>query len=129
MPPSKRWPKLVLTAVPVLIVIAGAGVRTYESFQPETKKAIRLVKESNSRKENFTIQQYLYTTVYHRADIGEALTIEGWRASPSAESAEETVVDFVYRDSEGTHVATWSANVSKKSVAPKSEPARDLSWH
>src|SRR5262245_45056982 len=127
MIPQKLWPRLVLIVVPVLIVIVGGGVRTYEGLQPETKKAIRLVKESNSRKENFTIQQYLYTTVYHRADLGEALAIEGWRASPSAESAEETVVDFVYRDSEGTHVATWSANVSKKSVAPRNDAARDLS--
>jgi|SRR5215813_11537518 len=126
---SGRWPKLVLIAVPIIIVLVGAGTRMYESLQPNTKKAIRLVQESNSRKENFTIQQYLYTTVYHRMDRGEAITIDGWHASVRPGSTEEADVDFVYRDKDGVHVASWSANLTKGSVDAKNDAARDLSWH
>ncbi|HMG34455.1 MAG TPA: hypothetical protein VKM94_10995 [Blastocatellia bacterium] len=126
---SGRWPKLVLIAVPIIIVLVGAGTRMYESLQPNTKKAIRLVQESNSRKENFTIQQYLYTTVYHRMDRGEAITIDGWHASVRPGSTEEADVDFVYRDKHGVHVASWSANLTKGSVDAKNDAARDLSWH
>ncbi len=76
-----NWPKLVFILVPVLIVTVDAVVLVHERVQGETEKAIRLVRESSSRKENFTVQQYLYTTVYHRKGRGEAIMIEGWRAT------------------------------------------------
>src|SRR5258705_10340029 len=103
-----NWPRLVFIFVPLLIVIVDAVVLVGERVQPDTEMAVRLVKESNSRKENFTLQQYLYLTVYHRKRSGEPITIEGWRATESAEPGNSTTVEFVYGDSSGNHVALWA---------------------
>lgn len=123
-----EWPKLVFIFVPIVIVTVDAMVLVRERLRPDAQKAIRLVKESNSRKENFTVQQYLYVTVYHRRDIGEAPTIGGWRAE-SPEPGAQFIVDFTYADSSGNHVATWEANLKDGTVIPKNEAALDLSWH
>lgn len=123
------WPKLVFILVPALIISVDAFVLVRESRQSPTEKAIRLVKESNSRKENFTVQQYLYTTVYYRRDRGEAITIGGWRAPASSEPDAPNVVEFSYSDSSGEHVAVWEADLKDKTVTPKNESSLDLSWH
>lgn len=124
-----NWPRLVFIFVPLLIVIVDAVVLVGERVQPGTEKAVRLVKESNSRKENFTLQQYLYTTVYHRKRSGEPITIEGWRGTPSAEPDTSITVEFSYSDSSGNHVAIWEANLKAGTVTPKNEAALDISWH
>jgi hypothetical protein len=124
-----NWPRLVFIFVPLLIVIVDAVVLVGERVQPDTEKAIRLVKESNSRKENFTLQQYLYITVYHRKASGETINIEGWRAAVSAEPGNSTTVEFSYEDSSGNHVAVWEANLKVGTVTPKNEAALDRSWH
>jgi len=116
----------VFIAIPLLVVSADCVVLLSERFQTESQKAIRLVKESNSRKENFTVQQYLYTTVYHRLSRGEAVTIDGWRTSKSDESLQ---VEFTYADSAGIHFAAWEADLSLGKVTPRNETAVDLSWH
>ncbi|MEK6321682.1 MAG: hypothetical protein AABN33_08360 [Acidobacteriota bacterium] len=123
------WPKLVFILVPVFIVTVDAVVLVHERLQPETQKAIRLVKESSSRKENFTVQQYLSTTVYHRKGNGEALTIEGWRAARLPELDASMSVEFSYSDSDGRHIASWEANLKLGKVTPKNEAALDLAWH
>jgi hypothetical protein len=125
---ADNWPKIVLLTAPLLIVIVAGSMLIYETLQPETKKAIRLVQESNSRKENFTVQQYLYSTVYYRQDKGEPVTIEGWRAD-KPEDEHDVSVEFAYSDSLGRHVATWKANVKQGSVVAQNDAARDLSWH
>jgi hypothetical protein len=124
-----NWPRLVFIFVPLLIVIVDAVVLVGERRQPDAEKAVRLVKESNSRKENFTVQQYLYTTVYHRKRSGEAITIEGWRATASAEPGPLITVEFSYADSTGDHVAIWEASLQAGTVTAKNEAALDLSWH
>src|SRR5215813_3258010 len=124
-----NWPKLVFICVPLLIVAVDVVVLVSERRQPDTQKAIRLVKESNSRKENFTVQQYLYTTVYHRKSNGEAITIDGWRATPSSDNADSMSVEFTYTDSTGEHAAVWEANLADGKVSPKNAPALELSWH
>jgi hypothetical protein len=124
-----NWPKLALIFVPLLIVAVDAVVLVGERLQPDTEKAIRLVKESNSRKENFTVQQYLYTTVYHRKNRGEAIVIEGWHAAPSTQADSSMAVEFRYTDSTGNHVAIWEAILQAGTVTPKNEAALDLSWH
>ena len=124
-----NWPRLVFIFVPLLIVIVDAVVLVGERVQPDTEKAVRLVKESNSRKENFTLQQYLYTTVYHRRTSGEPITIEGWRGTSSAEPGTPITVEFSYSDSSGNHVAIWEANLKTGTVTPKNEAALDISWH
>ena len=122
------WPKLVLVGVPLGIIVVAGGLMMAEHLQTDADKAIRLVKESNSRKENFTVQQYLYFTVYHRRDQGEAITIEGWRAEP-AQPAAPINVEFSYTDGEGRHIATWQASVREGRVTPRNETASDISWH
>jgi len=123
-----NWPRLVFIFVPLLILIVDAVVLVGERVQPDTEKAVRLVKESNSRKENFTLQQYLYITVYHRKRSGESITIEGWRATASAEPGNSTTVEFSYADSSGNHVAKWDADLKARTVTPKNEAALDLAW-
>ncbi len=125
----RNWPKLVFIVVPLLIVAVDTVVLVGERLAPETQKAIRLVKESNSRKENFTVQQYLYTTVYHRKNKGEPITIEGWRATPSPEPGAPMIVEFSYVDTNGRHVATWEADLASGAVTHKNAVALDLSWH
>lgn len=123
------WPKLVFIVLPVLIVTVDAFVLLRERRQPQTEKAIRLVKESNSRKENFTVQQYLYSTVYYRRDQGEEISIGGWRASSPAQPDEPIAVEFSYADSSGGHVAIWEASLKDGTVGARNEAALDLSWH
>ena len=122
------WPKLVLAGVPLAIIVVVSGLMMAEHLQSDADKAIRLVKESNSRKENFTVQQYLYFTVYHRRDQGEAITIEGWRAGPTQPAA-PIKVEFSYTDGEGRHIAIWEAIVQEGRVTPRNEIASDISWH
>ena len=124
-----NWPRLVFILVPLLIVMVDAVVLVAEHLQPDTEKAVRLVRESHSRKENFTIQQYLYATIYHRKAGGEPITIEGWRATPSVETEGPSIVEFSYTDSRGRHVAKWEAILKDGSVTPKNEAALDFSWH
>src|SRR5689334_5468263 len=99
------WPTLVFILVPVLIITVDVVVLVNERFKPDSQKAVRLVKESGSRKENFTVQQYLYTTVYHRKATGEAISIDGWRVSAEGQRGVPITVEFSYSDSSGRHVA------------------------
>ena len=122
-----NWPKLVFIFVPLCIVAVDAAVLVHERYRPETEKAIRMVRDSVSRKESFTVQQYLYATVYHRKIAGEKISIEGWRAE-KPEGEAYVVVEFIFSDADGSHVATWHADVGKRTVAPQDQLARDLSW-
>jgi hypothetical protein len=124
-----NWPKIAFIYLPLLIVVSAATVRVCEQHQPDTNKAIRLVRESNSRKENFTVQQYLYSTVFYRQRQGEPVQIDGWRANISPDPAGAIIVQFSYSDSSGPHVATWEASVKAGQATPLNDAARDLSWH
>lgn len=124
-----NWPRLVFIVVPLLIVTVDGVVLVSERLQPATEKAIRLVKESSSRKENFMVQQYLYTTVYHRQSAGEPVSIEGWRAESPFEAGGPITVEFSYADAVGRHVAVWEANLASGKVTPKNQTALELSWH
>jgi len=124
-----NWPKLALVYLPLLIVTAAATLLVREQLQPETDKAIRLVRESNSRKENFTVQQYLYSTVFYRQRQGEPIRIDGWRAAPAPASTGAIIVEFSYSDGGGPHVATWEADVKAGRTTPLDDAARGLSWH
>ena len=125
----RNWPNLVFIFLPLTIITVDAAVMISEGLDDETAKATRLVKESRSRKENFTVQQYLYTTVYYHKDKGEAIDIDGWRAEqPSGPGTAVTVV-FSYRDSHGQHVATWEADLNTRKVIPQDETASNLSWY
>lgn len=123
------WPKLVLIGVPICIVIVDGALLLNEYRQPDEFKAIRLVRESTSRKENFTVQQLLYVTVYNRKRNGEQIDIQGWKAERPEGSQRMFVVEFGFRDNKGDHAARWSANPHTGNVLPLNDLARDLSWH
>jgi hypothetical protein len=123
-----NWTKLVFVVLPICIVVIDAAILFAEWRQSDSQKAIRLVKESKSRKENFTVQQYLYATIYHRRDKGAAIVIEGWGAEADAEAADKFSITFTYTDSNGQHTALWQADVKGKKVIPKNQQAGDLSW-
>jgi hypothetical protein len=122
-----NWPRLVFILVPFSIIAVDAVMLVAEHLQPDSAKAIRLVRESSSRKENFTVQQYLYATVYHRTEQGEPVTIEGWHTSET--DSDGMMVEFRYTDSSGSHVATWQADLERCTVTAKNETAVELSWH
>ena len=123
-----NWPRLTFVYLPLLIAIAAAGVLVHEQRQPDTVKAIRLVRENNSRKENFTIQQYLYSTVFYRQRQGEPLQIEGWHAAETS-TPDPITVEFSYSDAAGRHTASWGVDWRAGSVRPLNDNARELSWH
>ncbi|HEX5733495.1 MAG TPA: hypothetical protein VF131_11735 [Blastocatellia bacterium] len=124
-----RWPKLVFILVPLTIITVDAAVMISEGLEPETEKATRLVKESRSRKENFTVQQYLYATVYYRKDKGETIEIHGWRAEQTSGPGTAVNVTFSYSDSQSPHVATWQVDLKTRKVIPQDESASNVSWH
>lgn len=124
-----NWPKLVFIFVPLIIAAISASVMAIEYLKPDTEKAIRLVKESPSRKEGFSVQQYLYATLYHEKDHGAAIEIAGWRAEPSTDANAPIVVVFSYRDQKGWHVARWGVNLEMNKLSPLDEISGDLSWH
>jgi Tfp pilus assembly protein PilV len=124
----RNWTKIVFIVLPLCIVVIDAAILFAEWRQPDSQKAIRFVKESKSRKENFTVQQYLYATIYHRKDKGEAITIEGWNAQPDTTSEGKFSISFTYTDPNGQHTAIWGADVKEKKVAPQNQEASDLSW-
>ena len=124
-----NWPRLVFILLPLTIATVDAAVLISEGLETESARAIRLVKESRSRKENFTVQQYLYTTVYYRKDKGEAIIIHGWQAEQPSGTGTPVTVAFSYSDSKGEHVATWEADLASRDVIPQDEAANNLSWH
>lgn len=123
-----NWPKIAFICIPICIVTVNAAVLLSEHLQSDAEKAIRLVRESNSRKENFTVQQYLYSTVYYLKNKGEAIEIEGWRAA-APDSDSPITVEFSYRDADGRHTASWEARIREAKVTPVNDSARDISWH
>jgi hypothetical protein len=126
---SNNWPRIALLYLPLLIIAVDAAVLISEHLRPENEQAIRLVRESNSRKENFTVQQYLYSTVYNRKGKGNLIEIEGWRAGETSDPDLPLTVEFSYTDAGGRHTALWGANLKEGKVTPQNEEARDLSWH
>jgi predicted nucleic acid-binding protein len=124
----RNWPKFVFLYLPLCIITIDAGVLIYEYLRPDSEKAVRLVRESISRKQGFTVQQLLYATVYHRKRSGESIEIEGWRVERSAESKASFMVQFSFANAAGRHVGIWSVDIATGSIAPQNDMASDLSW-
>ncbi|HVF88456.1 MAG TPA: hypothetical protein VNH22_00220 [Blastocatellia bacterium] len=123
------WPFLAFILVPVVVAVVDAAVLINEQRQSETEKAIRLVRESKSRKENFTVQQYLYTTVYYRKSQGEDVAINGWSAEQPSGPGTPFIVEFSFTDGDGRRSARWRVQPGDKVAIPLDEVAGDLSWH
>jgi len=124
-----KWPIIAFILVPLAVAAVDAAVLITEHRQSETEKAIRLVRESKSRKENFTVQQYLYTTVYHRKNQGENLTINGWEAEQAFGPGTPVIVEFSFVDNDGRHAARWRVEPGNKNAIPLDEAANEISWH
>ena len=124
-----HWSRLAIILIPIVIVAVDALVLIREHLEPPAQKAIRMVRESNSRKENFTVQQYLYSTVYHRKSTGESIVIDGWRAIPQTGASDSITVEFRYSDSTGEHAPSWDVGLKDGKVRPKNDQALELSWH
>jgi hypothetical protein len=119
---------LVLIAAALLLIVFEGSVVLVEQAQPETERSLRLVKESSSRIENFTIQQYLYTTVYHRRQAGKSIAISGWRAEQADGPDSAVMVEFSFAEDGAMHTATWVVDAASGRVTPKDRAARDMSW-
>jgi hypothetical protein len=122
----KNWYKFALIIVPLVILIISTTSAIIDWRQPDSQKALRLVRESKSRKENFTVQQYLYATVYYRKDNGEPITINGWDVETL--TASQFLISFTYTDGGVEHCARWETNLKEKKVTPKNQDSIDLSW-
>jgi hypothetical protein len=127
-PGRKLWPTVTLIALPICIIVVDAAVILKERSQSPGEVALRIVKESVSRKENFTVQQYLYATIYHRKDAGEGIQILGWAAHEPATGSNQVVVTFTYSDGGTAKVAVWDVDLDKRKVSPTNDAARELSW-
>ena len=123
-----NWPKYVFLYLPLCIIALDAGILVYEHLRPDSEKAIRLVRESISRKQGFTVQQLLYATVYHRKKNGESIDIGGWQVERSTESKSSFRTQFSFADAAGRHVAVWNVDIESGSIAPQDEIASNLSW-
>jgi len=123
-----NWPKFAFLVIPLLIIVVDAAVIIDERTDSDAEKAIRLVRENRSRKENFTVQQYLYMTVYHRQDEGERISIEGWRAEQRAELGKFFVVSFTFSEGDTERVALWNVDLESKQIAAMNDYARNISW-
>jgi hypothetical protein len=118
----------VLIAIPVLVMTMDAAVLIYRGHRPGTDKAISLVQTSSSRIENFTVQQYLYATLFERRTRGDDIVIEGWRAWQEAGNTSSATVEFDFRSNGLLHNAVWGVNLSAETVTATTEDARKLSW-
>jgi hypothetical protein len=131
-PPGRRrlqrlsW--LVLLAPPLALVIVDGSMAILNWSKAPTDKAISLVKSSSSRIENFTVQQYLYSTLYDKKEKGADVTIEGWRAEQQPGSDRLLTVEFNYTDEHRPHTAVWEVDLAADKVTPRNEDALDLSW-
>jgi hypothetical protein len=124
------WPRVVLVAIPLGLIVVDAFVIMGERTQPDTELAIRLVKESASKKENFTVQQYLYTTLYHRRDKGEDVGVTGWDASEVAGGERRSVeVRFRFSEAGEPRVATWEVDLTDRKIKSRDDSAKELSWN
>jgi hypothetical protein len=125
---ARRWPRLAFVAlVAICLILAEAAVVFLERPRTEADKAIRLVQESSSRIENFTIQQYLYTTVYKQKDDGAPVTIGGWRAEQPDGPNTAVRVEFSFTERGVLEAAVWE--VASGHVKPENQAARDWSWN
>jgi hypothetical protein len=119
---------LVLLGPPLALAIVDASMTIVNWSRPNTEKAIRLVQSSSSRIENFTVQQYLYSTLYDRKEKGADVTIDGWRAEQQPGSGTLLTVEFDFTDEHRPHAAVWEVDLPANKVTPTNEDARNLSW-
>jgi hypothetical protein len=117
-----------LIAIPVVVFLVDAVVLISERLDSDGEKAIRIVKESSSRKENFTVQQHLYSTIYHRADQGDHIQIAGWQAKQLSGDGSPILVEFGYKESGAARVAEWEVDLDSGKSTPLNQTASGLSW-
>ena len=120
--------KITLIGLPLLVITMDTAVLLHSRGRRETDKAISLVQTSSSRIENFTVQQYLYATLYEGRKRGASVIIEGWRAWQDPGDEHSATVEFDFKSGGLMRSAVWHVNISTKGVTARTEEARNLSW-
>ncbi|HEY6328807.1 MAG TPA: hypothetical protein VI756_05685 [Blastocatellia bacterium] len=120
--------KLILILIPIGVVALDAALMINRTREKDPERAVRLVMESKSRIESFNIQQYLDSTLYHRHDIGENVSIEGWRAEAPATGEGPVTVEFVYTENGVAKDAKWEVDLKAGTISTENEEAAALSW-
>lgn len=120
------WASVVLVLVPLLIACIDVASLLRRHVEPPTKRAIWAVKDSSSRIESFSVQQYLYSTLYQGNESGAKLQVVGWSAN--ARDQRVTEVEFAYSEGAASHTARWSVDGATGRVQPENDDARNLSW-
>jgi hypothetical protein len=123
---TKNWAKVVLLFLPLSIAALDLAAIVSEHLQPETEKAIRLVKESASRKENFTVEHYLYSIL--QGDRGDDFKVEGWRANRQGGPETPITVEFDYTKGGVRHALLWEVDLKAQKVKPITQEADYISW-
>lgn len=123
-----EWPAPILILVPLLIGVADSAILLGRRAEPVPDKAIRLVKESSSPIESFSIQQYLNGTLYYRKERDSSIRIQGWTAHATPEVAGRVSVEFGYSEGAAIHLAHWNVDVATRKVSPDNADAASLSW-
>jgi hypothetical protein len=118
----------VLTLVPIFIAVTDAAIVLGRRVEPATEKAIRIVKESSSPIESFSIEQYLNGTLYYRGQRDSNVRIQGWTAHTIPEVVGKVSVEFGYSEGATTHLAHWTVNVPTRKVNADNADAAALSW-
>jgi hypothetical protein len=126
--PRFNWGKFTLIFLPLSIAILDVAVVRHERLQPETQKAIRLVKESASRKENFTIQHYIYSIIYYQRSRDNDLTVEGWKADQPGGPGTPVNVEFDYTLGGVRHALIWEVDLASQKAKSKNQEADYVSW-
>jgi hypothetical protein len=119
-----NWPKVALVYLPLCLVAANVVALILEDSQEDPGKAIRLVREQPSIKENFTVQQYLYLTAYRRGD-----RVMGWNASQGGGPGSPVTVEFRFIEGGKLQAAIWEVYVKEEKIVPKNELARSICWN
>jgi hypothetical protein len=123
-----RLAKIMLIGAPLLVMMVDAVVLIHRGHRSEADKAIALVQTSSSRIENFTVQQYLYATLFERKRLGDDIVIEGWRVWQEPGNRNSATVEFDFRSNGLLHNAAWGVSLSAETVTATTEDARNLSW-
>jgi hypothetical protein len=125
---NARLAQITLIGLPLLVMTTDAAVLVHHGGRPATDKAISLVQTSSSRIENFTVQQYLYATLFESKRRGVQVTIEGWRAWQDHGDEHSAKVEFDFKREGKPHAALWDVDISTDKVTARTEDARNLSW-
>jgi len=120
--------KIAIIGPALLLVAVDATLVIYRRTRPDALKAIWVVKGSSSPIENFTVEQYIDSTLYESQDKSSKIEIMGWRAEHRTGVEQSFRVEFGYTKDGVDHTAEWDVDLSAGKAVPANQDGRDLSW-